>query len=117
MVKGSPRGRRVFKNYPSAYGARASVSAAIDARVKANKTVCIGKWSVVKEELFSTFSDFFVFPMGAVPKPHQPEVMRPTSDHTRTGLNALVKLVGVMKYSLDTYNEIAYYLKQGKVAS
>ena len=45
--------------------------------------------------------DFFVFPLGAVPKPHAPDVMRPTSDHTRTGFNAATVL-GILGHSLDS---------------
>ena len=112
VVKGSLKGRRVFSNYPTAYAARESVSAAITSRVEAKKTICLGPWLKVKDELYAVLRDFFIFPMGAVPKPHQPEVMRPTSDHTRTGFNSLVSLVGILKYSLDTYNEISWFLKK-----
>ena len=56
--------------------------------------------------------------MGAVPKPNQdpalpPEqlVMRPTSDHTKTGLNALT-LLGILAHSLNVYPEVAWLLKQ-----
>ena len=110
LQRGALRGRRIFNNYPSAYVARESVSDAIQARVGANKTLCIGTWSEAKPALDAAFDDYFCFPMGAVPKPHQPDVMRPTSDHTRTGLNAASV---IDRHSLDTYNEISWYLKQG----
>ena len=45
--------------------------------------------------------------MGAVPKPHHPEVMRPTSDHTRTGLN-VATILGILGHSLDAYKRLEY---------
>jgi hypothetical protein len=111
IVPGSLKGRRVFNNYPSAHTAPESVSAAVFARVKASKTLCLGLWSDLKSVLSESYKDYFVFPMGATPKPHQPDVMRPTSDHTRTGLNAAT-VVGILKHSLDTYNEVAWFLKK-----
>jgi hypothetical protein len=111
LARASLKGRRVFKNYPSAYVAVDSVTDAIRARVAAARTCCLGVWSDVKVELDELHDDYFVFPMGAVPKPHQPEVMRPTSDHTRTGLNAQT-VVSLLRHSLDTYNEISWFLKK-----
>ena len=111
ITPGSLKGKRVFNNYPSAHVSPDSVSAAVFARVKASKTLCLGLWTDLKGELSVWFKDFFVFPMGATPKPHQPDVMRPTSDHTRTGLNAAT-IVGILKHSLDTYNEVAWFLKK-----
>ena len=108
---GSLKGRRVFANYPSSHTAPESVSAAVFARVKASKTLCLGLWSEVKPLLDVVYRDYFVFPMGATPKPHQPDVMRPTSDHTRTGLNAAT-VMGILKHSLDTYNEVSWFLKK-----
>jgi len=52
------------------------------------QAICIGPWADVKSDFEATFEDYFIFPMGAVPKPSQPDVYRPTSDHTRTGFNA-----------------------------
>ena len=111
LAPGSLRGKRVFANYPSAHVAPDSVSAAITARLRSGKSLCLGLWSVVKAELDAMFADYFVFPMGATPKPHQPDVMRPTSDHTRTGLNAQT-VMGLLRHSLDTYNEISWFLKK-----
>jgi hypothetical protein len=34
------------------------------------------------------FDAAYIFPMGAVAKPLEPDKLRPTDDHTRTGLNA-----------------------------
>ena len=67
--KDALRGRRVFRNYKSAYLGGESVSAAVNARVAAGKTLKIGKWGDVVSELNSFAEDYFVFPMGGVPKP------------------------------------------------
>ena len=48
--------------------------------------------------------------MGAVPKPHEPTEFRPTSDHTRTGLNEASD-VGRFRHSLQTMAEISLFLK------
>ena len=88
-------GRRVFRNYPTAYEHRSEVTAAVDSRVRKQKTLCLGLWDDVKTKIGDLFEDYFVFPMGAVPKPHDPSVYRPTSDHTRTGLNAMV-ILGIL---------------------
>ena len=37
---------------------------------------------------------------------------RPTDDHSRTGLNAATIMAG-LSYPLDTYREVARYLKHG----
>ena len=55
--------------------------------------------------------DYFVFPMGAVGKKDDPTVLRPTDDHTTTGLNAK-ELCGFLKHSLNTYAEVAWLLKR-----
>ena len=74
-------GRRVFSNYPSAEAGRDSVTDAIQARVAKGKTLELGAWDQVKGDLDAhNISDYFVFPMGAVSKPHQPWILRPTSD-------------------------------------
>ena len=104
-------GRREFRNYPAAYEHRPQVSASIYARVEKQKTVCLGLWSSVREQLREAFPDYFIFPMGAVPKPHDPSVFRPTSDHTRTGLNALI-ILGILAHTLNIYPDVAWLLKQ-----
>ena len=50
--------------------------------------------------------------MGAVPKPHAPTVMRPTSDHTRTGLN-MATVLGILGHSLDAYKQLEHLLSAG----
>ena len=41
------------------------------------------------------FPSAFIFPMGAVAKPLEPEKGRPTDDHTRTRLNAATDMTGL----------------------
>ena len=102
-------GTRVFRNYPSAVVNRGSVSAAVLSRVSRHKSLRLGLWSDVRESLASFFGDFYVFPLGAVPKPHAPTVFRPTSDHTRTGLNAAT-ILGILGHSLDAYKQLEFLL-------
>ena len=109
---GSLRGRRRFKNYKSAYENHASVDNAISSRLERKKSICIGMWNNVRFEFESTFEDYFIFPMGAVPKPSQPDVYRPTSDHTRTGFNAAT-VMGILKHSLDSFNQMCHMLERG----
>ena len=101
------KGQRVFQNYPTAVAARDSVSNAIESRVHRSKSICLGLWDALEAQLRSSFPDFFIFPMGAVPKPHKPDVMRPTSDHTRTGFNAATVL-GILGHSLDAYRQLEH---------
>jgi len=104
-------GHRWFKNYPSAIGARSEVTKSITKRVAAGKTIPLGKWSDSLGALVrNTYKDTFIFPMGAAAKKGTTE-MRPTSDHSRTGLNAATNLDS-LKHTLDTYNEIAWFLKR-----
>ena len=111
LTPGSLRGRRVFKNYPTALAAHESVSKAILARINANKTIDLGPWEQAQADLNKRYEDYFVFPMGAVAKPHEPDIMRPTSDHTRTGLNAAT-VMGILRHSLDTYEQVKWFLKK-----
>ena len=109
--RGALKGKRKFRNYPTAYSNHASVNAAISSRVAAQKTICVGAWDTVKVAFESLFPDYFIFPMGAVPKPHQPDVYRPTSDHTRTGFNAATVL-GILSHTLDAFNQVCFLLRQ-----
>ena len=105
------QGHRWFKNYPSALGSRVEVTKATLKRVAAGKTIPLGAWSdALGASLRATFKNSFIFPMGAAAKKGTTD-MRPTSDHTRTGLNAATDL-GFLKHTLDTYNEIAGFLKR-----
>ena len=106
----SLKGRRVFKNYPATYANRSSMSNAIYSRVERRKSLHLGPSNEVFAELNRVYPDYYCFPMNAVPKPHKPSEMRPTSDHTRTGFNAAT-IMGVLNHSLNTYKETAYFLK------
>lgn len=106
------QGHRWFRNYPSSIGARVAVTAATLDRVKLKKTVCLGTWTdSLARAIRASFAASFIFPLGAVAKPLEPEKMRPTSDHTRTGLNAATDM-SFLRHTLDTYNEIAWFFKQ-----
>ena len=113
VVRESLYGRRVFRNYPTAVAARGSVSKAIFRRLSRHKTFCLGPWAEASATLGDFFGpDYYVFPMGAVPKPHSPSVMRPTSDHTRTGLN-VATILGILGHSLDAYKQLEHLLSAG----
>ena len=112
------RGHRFFKNYESSVNdaARSRVIAATEARVTAGKTLHLG--AVVDSTLSvmrQVFDAAYIFPMGAVAKPLEPDKLRPTDDHTRTGLNAACDMSGPpsLSYSLDTYAEMARRLLPG----
>ena len=106
------QGHRWFKNYPGAIEARSAVTRATRKRVEAGKTICLGPWSsALGSAIREHFPASAIFPMNAVPKPLEPGEMRPCSDHTRTGLNAATDL-SFLQHSLDTYKEIAWFLKQ-----
>ena len=64
-------GRRIFKNYKSAYDNHASVSNAVQARLCKGKTVCLGRADTALVELGQEFNSLACFPMGAVLKPNQ----------------------------------------------
>ena len=108
-------GSRVFKNYDSALSSDAvgQVATAVSKRVTEQKTIDVG---VVDSSLLSlmkqVFGEFFIFPVGAVPKPLEPGVMRPVDDLTRVGFNAAT-VMGILKHSLNTYKEISHLLKRG----
>ena len=107
------RGHRWFNNYQSAIDGRDAVTKAIMKRVETGKTISLGLWNPeLASELRATFGASAIFPMGAVAKNVMEfdGEMRPTSDHTRTGLNAATDL-GALRHSLDTYNEIASFLQ------
>jgi hypothetical protein len=99
-------GHRFFKNYESSTSeaARARVTEATEVRVAAGKTMHLGKvlpdtLSILKQ----VFPAAYIFPMGATAKPLEPTKLRPTDDHTRTGLNAACDMAGprTLSYSLD----------------
>ena len=111
VTRSSLKGRRRFTNYPTAYAAHASVDAAISSRLSKFKSLLVGYWDDVKLAFESMYEDYFIFPMGAVPKPGNATEMRPTSDHTRTGFNAATVL-GILQHSLDSFNQMCFMLKR-----
>jgi hypothetical protein len=105
------RGHRFFKNYESSTSeaARARVTEATESRVAVGKTMHLG--AVVSDTLTTlkrVFPAAYIFPMGATAKPLEPTKLRPTDDHTRTGLNAACDMTGPpsLSYSLDAYAEM-----------
>ena len=82
-------GHRFFKNYESSTSsaARARVTDATEARVSAGKTLHLGAVGPDTLSLMrQVFDAAYIFPMGATAKPLEPTKLRPTDDHTRTGL-------------------------------
>ena len=105
-------GNRVFKNWASAIEGRKQVTAAINKRMDSGKSLLLGPWRAVEKALRARgILDYFVFPMGAVAKKDDPTVLRPTDDHTKTGLNAQ-PLSDFLRHSLNTYAEVAWLLKR-----
>ena len=111
VVRLARMGNRWFSNYKSAEAARIPVRQAIMKRVARGKTLSLGAWtSQLAGEVRAYFANSFIFPMGAVEKALEPNVFRPTSDHSRTGLNAASDL-SFLRHSLNTYNEIAEWFR------
>ena len=109
-------GHRWFQNYPSATTTgRTSVAAAVAKRVDAGKTLALGPMTDgLAHALRSTFTASCIFPLGAAAKallpgqtPDQLE-WRPTSDHTRTGLNAATDMTG-LRFALNALEEISWF--------
>ena len=108
----SLQGHRWFRNYGTAVQARSSVTEAIDVRVTSGKTMCLGEWTTaLSERVRHTWESTCIFPMGAVAK-KLGGTMRPTDDHTRTGLNAATDMTR-LRHTLETYKEIAEFFKPG----
>ena len=100
-------GHRYFKNYPSAIAERSKVTRAVNKRLLDHKTLDLGLWSAqMRLWLGQIFAAAFIFPMGSTPKALEPEVVRPTSDHTRTGLNAATDM-SRLRYGLFAHKEVA----------
>ena len=68
-------GRRIHKNYKSAYEVHASVSKAVKARLGKGKSVVLGEASTALREFCAEFPSLACFPMGAVLKPNQDETI------------------------------------------
>ena len=84
------RGRRRFRNYKSALEARGRVTKATRVRVVKGKTLMLSPvpvdYNVQNLGPIIPFADWRCFPIAAVPKPLEPQEIRPVSDHTKTGL-------------------------------
>ena len=107
------KGKQKFRNYPSALGARPFVSKAIRSRLDTFKTLCLGRFTGRDKNVMpDDWDSWRIFPLGAVPKPLEPDSMRPVSDHTRTGLKLATEM-DFYRHSVNAYEEIAAYLKQG----
>ena len=107
-------GHRWFRNYPTALDNRGAVVDATVKRLASFKSVDLGVWSgALAHTLRATFAATAICPIGAVQKNalYAPGEYRPTSDHTRTGLNAATDL-GFLRHALDTYDEVAWFLRQ-----
>ncbi len=109
----SLKGKRWFRNYKSADEHREKVTDAIRDRVRAHKTLALCACSFRDARLLP-WQSCRVFPLGAVPKPLEPDKVRPVSDHTKSGLKAATD-DAELKHSLDTYAEIAAFFKRGYV--
>ena len=103
------RGKRIFKNYPTAHEARAAVSKAVRARVAKFKTYKLFKFTKAERDRIP-WPEWRIFPMGAVPKPMEPGEMRPYSDHTKTGMKMATNL-DFFKHTLTATEDIARFLK------
>ena len=101
------KGKRVFKNYPTAFSAKDKVTDALRDRVRSGKTLKLGAFDGNASKLPG--KDATVVPMGSVGKKLEPTKVRPFSDHTKTRLNKAAR--DRVEHTLDTYDEIAEALK------
>ena len=70
---GKVLGKRRYRNYPTAYEARAAVTRATKKRVSQNKTMKLGAFTAALRHVIP-FTTWRIFPMGAVPKPLEREL-------------------------------------------
>ena len=103
------KGKRLFRNYPTALEARAAVTKALRARVAKYKTYKLFQFSEGDRRRIP-WDDWRIFPMGAVEKPMEPGEMRPYSDHTKTGLKAATDL-DFFRHTLSATEDIARFLR------
>ena len=116
LKRSALHGQRVFKNYASAEGDYTDkVQKATQKRVDERKTMDLGAWQEPwRQVMRSVFEHYFVFPLGARPKPLEPDSARPIDDHRRTGLNAATSMAA-LKHSVTSYADVAAFLKTGYV--
>ena len=103
------KGKRVFKNYPTAFAEKEKVSAALLDRLNSGKTIRLGEFHGNPADLPGQHAT--VVPMGSVAKKLEPDKVRPYSDHTKTRLNKAA--TDRVEHTLNTYDEIAEELKPG----
>ena len=101
------KGKRVFRNYPTAYQAKQKVTDALKDRVQKGKTLKLGAFDGDASKLPGTNAT--VVPMGSVAKKLEPDKARPFSDHTKTKFNKAAR--DRVEHTLDTYDEIAEALR------
>ena len=104
-------GQRVFKNYKTAVDAMEQVARATQGRVDTGKTLILGDWGNLRDTLRDNVKDFYLFPLGAVPKPLEPTEVRPASDHTKTGLNDATDM-RFLQHHLSANRDVAWLLQQ-----
>ena len=108
------KGKRRYRNYRSALEARGKVTKATRVRVQKGKTLMLcqvpGDYCVRNLEGVIPFDDWRVFPMAAVPKPLEPDEVRPVSDHTKSGLKAAT-VDPILKHTLTAVDDIAREFK------
>ena len=102
--------RTYRRNYPTAYENAEAVTAAISARVSSGRTLKLGLFSR-KEFAQLPVDQAIIFPLGAVPKPHDPTEYRPFGDHTKSRLNEAGR---PWKHSIDALNELKRKLSRSK---
>ena len=103
------RGKRLYRNYPTALEARAAVTKAVRSRVDKYKTYKLFPFSEGDRHKLP-WNDWRIFPMGAVSKPLEPGEMRPYSDHTKTGMKAATDLE-FFRHTLSATEDIARFLR------
>ena len=107
------QGHRWFRNYGTAMQARDMVTAAVMSRVECGKTLLVGRWDKGLAAAWEAmFESSCIFPMGGTPKPLEPTKIRPTDDHTRTGVNAATDMAE-LRHTLNAYQEVAEFLRPG----
>ena len=102
-------GKRYYRNYPSALAGRDAVCDAIRARVDAGRTLILGTFERRELEDLPVASAS-IFPLLAIPKPHEPGVWRPLGDHTKSQLNTFSR---PGKFSLKVLEWIVRKLSRG----
>ena len=107
----SLRGQVRFRNYPSALEARPFITKAVMARLEAGKTLCLGPFKWLRDRV-ALPKACRIFPLGAVPKPLEPNERRPVSDHSRTRLNEASDL-SFLRHTLNAYEEIEREFRYG----